>query len=157
MKQGAVLAQTLFVIVFVLIVNLLQSCEKENRIETMISTFNSDESHKNGQNCMSCHFTDGPGEGWFTVAGSVYDSTLNAAYPGVLVKLFTGPNSTGTLIATIETDALGNFYTTEDVNLIEGLYPSVIGEFESAQMAGAITSGECNLCHGVSTGKIWAK
>ena len=155
MKQGPVLALTLFA--FTLMGYLLQSCEKENENETKISRFNSDESHKNGQNCMSCHLSGGSGEGWFTVAGSVYDSNLNATYPNAFVELYTGPNNTGTLVATIEGDALGNFYTTENVELGDGLYPSVVGKIESKYMVGAITSGECNLCHGVSTEKIWTR
>ena len=153
MKRRLLLAITL--IAFALAVNLLKSCEKENENETKISTFNSDESHKSGQNCMDCHVSGNSGEGWFTVAGTVYDSTLNSTYPNVLVELYTGPNSSGTLITTIEVDALGNFYTTESVDLTKGLYASVVGDSESTTMAGAITNGKCNQCHGVSTDKIW--
>lgn len=155
MKKGVLLAVTL--VAFTLGVNFLTSCEEENENETMISRYNSDESHRTGQDCMTCHLSGGSGEGWFTVAGSVYDSTLNTPYPNALIELYTGPNSTGTLVATIEGDALGNFYTTESVELGDGLYPLVVGKSESKQMAGAITSGECNLCHGVSTEKIWTR
>lgn len=155
MKRRLLLAITL--IAFTLAVNQFKSCEKENENETKISTFNSDESHKSGQNCMNCHVSGNSGEGWFTVAGTVYDSTLNSTYPNVLVELYTGPNSSATLIATIEVDALGNFYTTESVDLTEGLYASVIGDIESTYMAGVITNGRCNLCHGVSTDRIWTR
>ncbi len=153
MKRHLLLASTLFVVT--LAVNLLKSCEKENENETKISTFNSVESHHSGQNCMDCHVSGNSGEGWFTVAGTVYDNTLNVTYPNALVELYTGPNSTGTLITTIEVDALGNFYTTKSVDLKEGLYPTVVGNSESTVMAGAITTGQCNQCHGVSTDKIW--
>ena len=155
MNRGLLLVITLFA--FTLTVNLFKSCEKENENETKISTFNSDESHNSGQNCMDCHVSGESGEGWFTIAGTVYDSTLNSIYPNALVELYTGPNSTGTLITTIQVDALGNFYTTESVDLKEGLYPTVVGNVESTYMAGAITSGQCNQCHGVSTDKIWTK
>ncbi|MCJ7618580.1 MAG: hypothetical protein MUO43_18820 [Desulfobacterales bacterium] len=144
-------------IVITIAVMVIQSCEKENENETRISTFNSDESHKVGQNCMECHVAGNAGEVWFSVAGTVYDSTLSSTYPNVLVYLYTGPKGTGTLEATIEVDGLGNFYTTEQIDLSDGLFPTVIGNIGSTNMLGTITNGQCNLCHGMSTEKIWTR
>jgi hypothetical protein len=145
------------IIVIALTVTIFQSCEKENGSETKISTFNADESHKVGKNCMVCHVAGESGEGWFTVAGTVFDSAFSSTYPNALVHLYTGPNSTGTLKATIEVDGLGNFYTTEHIDLSNGLFPTVVGNVGSTYMLGAITTGQCNLCHGATTEKIWTK
>lgn len=143
-----------FLLLFILL--LTTSCEKENDgDEVVISSFSSDESHNNGDNCMNCHVSGEDGEGWFIVAGSVFDSTKINPYPNAEVLLYTGPNGTGNLIKTIEVDLLGNFYTTEDVSFADGLYTSVIStEGEETFMNTMITSGQCNACHGVSAERI---
>ncbi|MFN5416757.1 MAG: hypothetical protein ACK5B9_06835 [Flavobacteriia bacterium] len=130
------------------------SCEKEGN-ETKISTHNSDDSHNNGNNCMNCHKSGGEGEGWFNVAGSVYDANLNVSYPNSTVKLYTSPNGGGSLKYTFEVDGLGNFYTTDKIDFGSGLYPAVTGNNGTKYMSSAITSGQCNSCHNVSTDKIW--
>lgn len=131
------------------------SCEnEENENETVISSFNSDESHKDGQDCMNCHVAGGEGEGWFTVAGTVYDSTGNSTIPGSSVYLYSGPGGTGELVATVETDLKGNFYTTEDLDFGNGLYTRVTGETSTTDMMSKIMTGSCNSCHGASTGLI---
>lgn len=129
-------------------------CEKEN--ETKISRHNSNESHNNGQNCMSCHKSGGQGEGHFNVAGSVYDSLQVSHQPNGTVKLYTGPDGTGVLKYTIEVDAKGNFYTTENIDFGSGLYPSVVGTAGIQHfMSTTTTTGACNSCHNVSTDKLW--
>jgi len=147
-KTALWLVTSLFMIV-------LQSCEKENENESKISSIGSTESHHAGQNCMSCHLQGGSGEGWFQVAGTVYDNSKLTVYPNSTIKLFTGPNGTGTLKYTVQGDALGNFYTTESIDFGGGLYPSVQGSASTKHMTSAITSGQCNSCHGSSTDKIW--
>lgn len=144
---------------------LVQSCKKDNKNEnsvennnvTNISTLGSNESHNLSQNCMNCHKQGGTGKGWFNAAGTVYDSIGTSTYPNATVKLFTGPNGTGTLKNTIQVDALGNFYTTETIDFGTGLYPSVKGSSTTKYMPSTIANGQCNSCHGVSTGKIWTK
>ena len=134
------------------------SCEKEeNENETKVSSYNSDESHNAGQNCMSCHKPNGSGEGWFTIAGTVYDSSKTSPYPNTTVKLFTGIAGSGILKATVEVDKYGNFYTTENIDFGFGLYTSVNGNSNTNHMNSPITTGQCNSCHGVSTDKIWTK
>jgi len=135
---------------------LLSSCEKENENETKISNNNSDESHNLGQNCMNCHVSGGSGEGWFTVAGSLYDFTQTNAYPTGSVKFTTEPNGAGIIVKNIEIDNKGNFYTTETIDLGKGLYVGVFGtNGEQKFMISKITNGACNSCHGNSTDKIW--
>ncbi len=132
----------------------LQSCGKN---VTNISKHNSNESHNEGQNCMSCHVKGGEGEGRFTVAGTVYDSLKVNTYPNAIIELYTGTNGTGTVQNTIEVDAKGNFYTTENIKFGNGLYPSVTGSTSSFHMLSPLTSGQCNNCHGNTTNKIWIK
>ena len=138
---------------------LMFSCEKEDEYEneSKISYYNGTESHNMGQNCMNCHKQGGQGEGWFTAAGTVYDSALANVYPNATVKLYTGPNGSGQLKYTLEVDALGNFYTTNAIEFTGGLYPAVSGATSTRFMSAAITSGPCNSCHGNSTNKIWTK
>lgn len=133
---------------------LLAACEKEN--ETKISRNNSDESHNFGQNCMNCHISAGSGEGWFTVAGSLYDSTKANPYSNGTVKFTTEANGLGTIVKTIENDSNGNFYTTEPINFGNGLYVGVYGiNGEQKLMGSKIVNGSCNSCHGNSSDKIW--
>jgi hypothetical protein len=132
------------------------SCENDEN-ETLISSYNSTESHNSGQNCMSCHRSGGSGEGLFTVAGTVYDSTRTSIFPNATIRLFTRPNGAGTLEAIIEVDGLGNFYTTEAVDFESGLYTSTEGSLETKFMNSPITTGNCNSCHGVSTDRIWTR
>jgi len=81
-------------VISLMITFVILSCEDENENATKISTYNDDESHKAGHNCMSCHTPGGEGEGWFEVAGTVYDSTLIDTYPNATVKFYSGPNGT---------------------------------------------------------------
>lgn len=146
-------------IVLTFLVSILiisQSCNKSGSSETNISSTGSNKSHNMGQNCMNCHISGGKGEGWFNVAGTVYKSDLSSTYANTTVKLYTGPNGTGTLKYTIQGDAKGNFYTTESIDFGNGLYPVVQGLSTANYMSSSITSGQCNSCHGVSTDKIWA-
>jgi len=140
-----------------LIMVVLLSCEKENGNETKISTYNSSDSHNTGQNCMNCHTSGGEGEGVFEVAGTVYDSQKTNTYPNATVRLYSGPDGTGDLIATIQVDQLGNFYSTEGINFGSGLFVSVQGETQTRYMPTSLTTGACNSCHGSSVGRIWTE
>lgn len=121
--------------------------------ETQISSHGDDESidddHMfNGQNCMNCHYTEGRGEGWFTLAGTTTDNNSTG-----LVRLYDGVNP-GT-VATIEVDAAGNFYTTETIDFTTGLYVSITNDAGVEKfMSAKIYTGQCNLCHGVTTSNL---
>lgn len=134
---------------------MLMSCENGN--EKKISSFNDTESHLMGQDCISCHVKDGGGEGWFTAAGTVYDTALVNTYPNLTIDLYTGVNGSGDLVKTIEVDGKGNFYTTKKVDFTDGLYPTVTNNAGLKQhMLIPTTTGACSSCHGVITSKIWA-
>ena len=147
--------RTSLVLVFSLLMIVLLSCGKEGENEQKVSANGTSRSHHTGQDCMSCHSNGGSGEGWFTIAGSVYDNAKISAYANTTVNLSTGINGTGTLKYTIWGDASGNFYTTENIDFGSGLYVSVKGNAAPKYMTTAITNGKCNSCHGVSTDKIW--
>lgn len=140
-----------------LIMVVMLSCEKENENETKISTYNSSDSHHIGQNCMNCHTSGGEGEGVFVVAGTVYDNLKTNTYPNATVRLYSGPDGTGDLIAIIQVDKLGNFYSTETINFGSGLFVSVQGETQTRYMPTSLTTGQCNSCHGNSIGRIWTE
>jgi len=137
---------------------MFTSCEKggEGGNESKLSSNGSSESHNMGQNCMNCHQNGGPGEGWFTVAGTIYNELNNSPTPNGLVELYTGPNGTGTLAYTLEVDSKGNFYTTNKINFGNGLYPVSVASQTRRYMPDAVTTGQCNSCHGDSTHKIWS-
>ena len=135
----------------------LLSCKKNaDCSETNISSAGSDDSHNFGQNCMSCHTSGEKGEGCFTVAGSVSNSSLTTPLTSGTVKLYTQANGGGTLKHTFQIDSKGNFHTTESIDYT-GLYASVTGSNGTTQyMSSALSSGSCNSCHGASTSKLWA-
>lgn len=107
-------------------------------------------------NCMQCHQAHGPGRGRFTLAGTV---VMPDGQPAVdpIVELRRpafdeeGNELQGELVATIEGDRLGNFYTTADLPLPEeSLVPWVYSNDRSLinhMPFGGTISGACNLCH----------
>ncbi len=142
---------------YILMFSIFVSCENEDDDENgenkdMSSSFNENESHNAGQNCMACHKSGGQGEGWFTTAGTVYNTMGTAVSPNATVKLYTGPNGTGSLVKTIEVDGKGNFYTTSSIDFGTGLYVTVTGKSGSVStMSSSITTGQCNSCHDSSS------
>ncbi|MBL4706418.1 MAG: hypothetical protein JKY54_17960 [Flavobacteriales bacterium] len=126
------------------------SCDRFVRPEndTQVSSFDDDESHYNNQNCMDCHYSEGRGEGWFSVAGTVSGNTNLAT-----IELYLNP--TDAPIATLEVDTKGNFYTTNSVDFSQGLYAGVRSNNGSLKMMDAkLNVGQCNLCHSATTTKI---
>jgi mono/diheme cytochrome c family protein len=107
-------------------------------------------------NCMECHQPRGPGRGQFTVAGTVIDADGRAAVDPIIElrrPAFDedGNELQGELVATIQGDRLGNFYTTEALPLPEeSLVPWVFSNDRTQQNHmpfGGTISGACNLCH----------
>jgi len=124
---------------------------------TLISTYNSTISHNTGKDCQKCHQKGGNGKAWFHVSGTVYDSIKQNPFPNATVYLYDGLNNSDPLIASIEVDSLGNFYTTENINFKNGLHIEVAGFTLHAKMGSLIYKGSCNKCHGVTTNRIWTK
>lgn len=133
-------------------------CSKDDDGENtpLTSAHNQTLSHNNGQACISCHKSGGSGKGWFNVAGSVYKADLTVPDLNGTVYLWSGMGGTGNLVATIEVDGLGNFFTTSSVLPGSGAYPQIkgsSGNYRSMPMM--TTTGNCNACHGVSVAHIW--
>ena len=151
MKQKSV---TLFS--FLILLTTMQSCTENEYGSITDSKSGSSESHNMGQNCMNCHKPGGGEAPAWKVAGTVYNEALTATNSNATVKLYTGPNGTGTLKYTIEVDAKGNFYTTSAIDFSGGLYPSVTGATSTYSMSTPIESGACNSCHNsIIRSKIW--
>ena len=110
-------------------------------------------SHESGKNCMDCHQKHGPGPGLFSVAGTVVGSDGSPSADAT-VELWTKPGGQGELVLHVEADVLGNFFTTEELDLASApAFPFV----KAADGVGAnlmpfpTLSGACNVCH-ASTG-----
>lgn len=154
-----------FSILFVAsLITLLFSCKKDkkndsgNEVETNISSKGETESHNNGQNCMNCHVSGGQGKGIFVVAGSVYDSLQTSNRINGTITLYSAANGSGSSVATIYVDGNGNFFTTETVDFVNGLYPSIKSSNGDVHyMPTSVSNGRCNSCHGVNARKIWVK
>ena len=110
-------------------------------------------SHNAGTECLACH--DG-GSGTnhgplFTAAGTVYTSGGGAQSNATIT--FYVPN-TNNVIASVDTDANGNFYTNNSgitTNLsMTGIDPVITGPSSGTySMPGVAVSGACNTsgCH----------
>jgi hypothetical protein len=134
----------------------VSSCKKNNDT-TKVSTTGSTKSHNMGRNCMDCHKSGGPGDGWFTVGGTVYDSLGVNTFPNATVRFYTGPKGSGVMKYTFQVDGKGNFYNTNNVDFTTGLFASVEGPESTHYMSSTLPSGQCNSCHGVSVAHIWTK
>ena len=150
------LKKILIPIASILLLSTMQFCTPESDYGSIAtSTTGSNNSHNVGQNCMNCHNGSGEAPLW-KVAGTVYNQALTATNPNATVKLYTGPDGTGTLKYTISVDAKGNFYTSSNIDFSGGLYPSVVGSTTTSYMSSSITNGACNSCHnGVTRTRIW--
>ena len=97
-------------------------------------------SHNAGRDCSTCHS--------FTLAGTAYKSDGATVYAGATVKVTSSANGGGTVLASLTSDASGNFYASTPVAFGSGVYVSAAGTSGVTRaMGGAITSGACNRCH----------
>lgn len=136
----------------------IQSCEV-NRCSyaDMVSGTDGDESKKMKGNCMNCHGPNGSGKGCFIIAGTVYDSTQTVVNSDAVMMFYTQPNGGGQLVATLDVDRSGNFYTTALINFSNGLYPAIVSKISGkvSYMPTSTVSGACGSCHGVTNARIW--
>ena len=136
-----------------------------------------------GTQCMFCHQSKGPGFGLFDVAGTVWNPDGTTPYDGATIKIL--PIDAGPclerderehcldqepgyyleedVVATLETDPNGNFYSTE---LPPEASPPFWPVVEPAQgeprltrkfMGHPAASGSCNMCHGSSKVQLGAQ
>ena len=122
------------------------SCERESEDEDEYGR-----SHNAGKNCLSCHSE-------FKLAGSVYNKSFNASYPGAKIKVTSQANGGGSVLVSLTSDNSGNFHTGNSVNFGSGVYVSVEGTTGTVKyINAAITSGACNSGNESSASKIWAE
>jgi len=121
---------------------------------------------RRGANCLGCHNIGGSNTYQYSVAGSVYELDLTTYFPDATVFLYSGPGGTGDLIATIEVDGNGNFYTTVPIDLGNGrgngVYPAIFGnriDSEMQYMNESTNDGACSSsgCHSVNRPPIYAQ
>ncbi|MFH1296780.1 MAG: hypothetical protein ABIJ04_05840 [Bacteroidota bacterium] len=113
-------------------------------------------SHKNGKDCISCHKAGGTGNYAFGVAGSVYKPDLITPSPDGILYFWTKAGGTGLLVATLEVDSNGNFFTTSSILPALGAYPQMRGiSGDIKTMPILAPTGNCNSCHGGTENPIW--
>ena len=144
-------------IIIAVMIFSLSGCKKNSGSNlTATSAHNSSAGKKMSGVCQSCHISGGSGPGWWTVAGTVYTQDLSAVAPNGTIYFYSGPDGTGTIVATIEVGADGNFYTSNSILPAEGTFPQIKGTSGNVQnMPQLCLSGNCNSCHGVNNLKIW--
>lgn len=154
MKKNLILG--LLLIAFLAFV--IGSCNENGCGKTEISSYTSHESKKMVGDCMGCHSPNGnAGAGCFRVGGTAFDSIPgDNAVRNAVVRLYTQPNGTGELVATLQVDSSGNFYTTSPVSFANGLYPSITSKTGTRYMPSPAITGACNSCHGVVNANLWA-
>jgi len=153
LKKNIIFLSLLFTI-------FLVGCSHYNDLQKDIkqSLANEDESHKTGEDCMSCHnnsSNEASGEGWWNVAGSVFNNGTPAN--NVNVELWSEPNGGGFKILTLTSDKKGNFYTNKIINFNGGCYPVVISGSKRKNMISKFMGGmSCSnsSCHGGIIDKI---
>lgn len=108
---------------------------------------------------MSCHTSGGQAAEYpFTIAGTLYGSDKATPYTsGGVIELYTASSGGGQRVIRLEVDAKGNFYTTQQVDFGNGLWPTAINKSGTKKhMPQSISSGSCNSCHnGSGTARIW--
>ncbi len=143
---------------FITIIFCIVSCKRDGKNITARSAHNTN-SHNSGTDCMSCHKSSGQAKanGWYVVAGTVFQPNQSNVNANATVYLYSGPNATGNLVYELEADNYGNFYTTDAIDFGNGLYPVVQSSSGTQQyMQNVIRTGNCNGCHNSSqTGKIF--
>ncbi len=118
-------------------------------------------SHNAGQDCLSCHKQGGTGasKGIFTVAGTVYNNNGGAQSSATVTIYAAGTNN---VQATLATDGLGNFWTTQNIaalvpaagqTLVQGVDAGVRPTSGGARcVLGGVSNGSCNSCHSSAGG-----
>lgn len=137
----------------------IYSGEKVNVLISQHGTTTSHTDDRRGQDCMTCHSVGTGNPYIYTVAGTVYQQAdPTQVYPNATIYLYTEANGRGDLLATVEVDANGNFFTTEDINFNAGVYPMIVGNAnqDPLYMPNSTGAGNCNSCHAGNANPIVA-
>lgn len=120
-----------------------------------VSEHGSARSHNAGLNCMNCHQPHGPGQGLFTVAGTLWSPDGTPHRNGTVYLTRTDPTLLAEgdaidAVATVEADELGNFYSTRQLPLPEESLFVIVERSDGAgrnHMPFPTVSAACNVCH----------
>lgn len=105
---------------------------------------------------MSCHIAADTATYNFAVAGSVFKSDKTTPSPNGILYFWSEFGGTGLLVATLEIDAVGNFFTTSSILPAFGAYPQMRGTSGAIKTMPILAyTGNCNSCHGVNEAPIW--
>lgn len=118
---------------------------------------------RRGANCLGCHAVGGDNAYQYSVAGTVYELDLTTFYPDATLYLYSGPDGSGDLVATVAVDGNGNFYTTELIEVgkgKKGVYPAIVGREVGSQpiyMNERADDGACSSssCHSINRPPIY--
>lgn len=123
---------------------------------------NSHNDSRRGQNCFNCH-TNPPGNG--TGTGTFITAGTTTSTIGGYIEYFSD-SGRNNLVARLEIDAYGNFYTVTPITELTpdpmsgfslGTYVSVVtagGSRRNMGVAVSHTTAGCNECHGSSQGAL---
>lgn len=149
-------------LILLLAASIFISCNHYDAIQKEVreSSANDDESHKEGEDCMSCHHDNGneaSEEGkWWYFAGTAYNSNGTIAKSGGRVELWTNYDTvahvvSGEKLYSVSVDKKGNFYTSKIIDFKGGFYVRLVSNSNlDTTMSTKITIGNtsCNSCHG---------
>jgi len=161
--------QARIVLVLLPFFGLVSACGSNalDRNVQMASASGTTKSHFPDQNCMSCHqkndvvSPNGDTPGFFTLAGTIRtaDGTIQ---PNQVVVLFdklydVDAKKAGNELMRLSADALGMFYTTAPVPVLDGpgphteeeVFPAILDPSTGtiAHMYKGVSTGSCNVCH----------
>jgi len=146
-------------IIALLTLTMICSCKKSPDVKPISSHNGETTSHNVGLVCMNCHTSGGEaGEYQWVVCGSVYKADGITPNPNGIINFWTGPLGTGNLVASLEVDGKGNFFTNSAILPASGCYPQIKGASGNIKnMVVLNASGNCNYCHNSSTNRIWVE
>jgi Fe-S cluster biogenesis protein NfuA len=131
-------------------------CRKSPDNEQVSSHNGETKSHHQGADCSGCHKSGGSASEYIWVAcGTVYKNDSVTPNPNGVINFWTGQMGTGNLIATLEVDGNGNFFTNSAILPGAGCYPqarSASGNLQNMLILNV--SGSCNLCHSSNSNRI---
>lgn len=134
---------------------LLFNCDiGKNNSDIIRSVYGSTDSHNAGEDCIECHDKNGDTNIEFSIAGTIYRTNTDQAYPNVLLNLYNSVDIEDIPIETIEVDGKGNFYSNIPIDWQIGYYASITSDYQMRMMNGIVYNGSCNFCHGVNVALI---